>query len=94
MDLPSTVDLQKVDGPVMEILASRFHIDVTQITVLELTELVQENQLELMQHAHASIDDITASMERGDYGATREDATAFHQALRRQNFNWFSDIEE
>lgn len=78
----------------MEVLASRFHIDVTELSVLELTKLVQKNQLELMQHAHASIDDITTSMERGDHGATKEDAIAYHEALRRQNFNWFSDIEE
>lgn len=77
----------------MEMVVNRFKIAPHSTTAMELVEEVQKDQFALMQHAHTSIPAIVAALKRGDEGATVADAECFQDVLRRQLFNWFSNIE-
>jgi hypothetical protein len=91
--VPNTLSLQEVDGPIMEIVLNRFHVNAEATTVMELIEQIQSDQLEVMEHAHVSHADVIAALQRGDHQGCPEDAALFDDSLRRQCFNWFSDME-
>lgn len=77
---PSSLDLTKVPGPVVEVSLTRFAVSKEEIT-LEFLKRVQKDQLDITAHCHCHRGHISSAL-------SQQDSQFLTNLGGRQVFNW------